>query len=215
MQTAELGGRHHQHKRADGEHHSGLSRRGPNTPAGIKRIHHQFVEKRPCRADEKQRAVQGQREGRRQKQQPREKGKSELAGIDQTMQIVDRRRHAQHVEADEISRHQRQRQRIKRVKTRKARLQKKARCNRPFAQLPAIGMRQHETAERKEQIHGEIARSRAFPEQILGMAVDDEKGSHSPYAVEQYEAFRGRLDHGVRLGVAGGFKSSQATSFSA
>ncbi|CUX56408.1 hypothetical protein AGR7C_Lc220032 [Agrobacterium deltaense Zutra 3/1] len=122
------------------------------------------------------------------------------------MQIVDRRRQAQHVETDEIGRHQSQRQPIKRVKTCEARLHEKAWRNRPFGQLPTIGMREHETAERKEQIHGEIARSRAFPEQILGMAVDDEKGGHAPYAVKQYEAFRGRLDHGMRLGLADGFK---------
>lgn len=58
-------------------------------------------------------------------------------------------------------------------------------------------MRQHKSAQGKEQIHRKIARRRAFSEKLLGVTVNDEEGSHTPYAVEQYEAFRGRWDHGI------------------
>jgi hypothetical protein len=57
-------------------------------------------------------------------------------------------------------------------------------------------MRQHKTAQGEEQIDGEIARSVVSPEKLFGMAMYDEERSYAPYAIEQYEAFRGRLDHG-------------------
>ncbi|CUX50226.1 hypothetical protein AGR5A_Lc110029 [Agrobacterium genomosp. 5 str. CFBP 6626] len=215
MQSAELRSRHHQHDSADGQHRNRLLRCRPHAPSGINRIHDQLVEKRPCRTDQEQGPVQCQREGRWKKEKPRHQRESQLAGIDEAMEIIDRRWQTENVKTDKIGSHQGQRQHIERVKTRKARLHEKAGRYRAFAQFYAIGMRQHETAERKEQIDGEIARRRALSEKHLGMTVHDKEGGHTPYAIEQYEAFRGRLDHGRGCSVGLNDIYSIKTRFSA
>ena len=107
------------------------------------------------------------------------------------MQIVDRRRQTQHIKADEIGHHQRQCQHIKRIKPGEARLHEKAGRDSPVTQSDAIGVSQHEAAESKKQINGEIARGRIPAKKLLGMAMDDKERGHAPYAVKQDEAFRG------------------------